>query len=260
MRIVDYPDARCTDAQLLVEVLLYTKTESILSEGPHNHFRPLDRLGYPTLSSVRSKWDHLFQLPECLSLTVGYWYCHLLLYRASLRDTKVDMPSASEALLNTCTNILETFLEQEFSIILNMPDHFFFMIIYAALTLCKFYIRHPLIASTQHRLMDLSPNDEHIAYRFGTVLSEIKQKAAAAGADMTPPNNGQQIDNPHAANPLVYNDLLISDDYRWPFLPWANVSDGQFNAAARNALTRSDETGWTSFSEDVMPDISDTVV
>jgi hypothetical protein len=122
--------------------------------------------------------------------------------------------------------MLELFLEQEFSVILDMPDHFFFMVIYAGLTLCKWAIENPLIAAAQHRLTDLAPNDEHIAYRFGIVLAEIRKKAAAAGAeglegaiqDGTASHGGNEV------VPIV-DFLPGNDDYTWDtFLGWTTVT------------------------------------
>jgi hypothetical protein len=45
--------------------------------------------------------------------------------------------------------------------------------VYRFCMLCKFM--------TQETLIDLAPDDEHIAIRFGTVLQEICEKAAAVG-------------------------------------------------------------------------------
>jgi hypothetical protein len=116
-------------------------------------------------------------------------FCHLLLYRVSLR---AQAPSIvfKEAALRVSRDILEKFQELDFTVILDLPDYYFFIVIYAALTLCKFIVSDPLIAMTQEWLEDLAPNEEHIAFRFGTVLREIRQKAAAVGTPM------DRIDDP----------------------------------------------------------------
>lgn len=55
-------------------------------------------------------------------------------------------------------------------------DHIFFVVDYAALTLCEFNITDPLIDQTQAFLIHLSPNEEHIAYRFACIISELKRR------------------------------------------------------------------------------------
>lgn len=225
-RIVDFPDAHITDGKLYAEVLLYSQTESILSNGPGVRRRQPQQPELPVfqeLVELQSKWGHLFDLPECLSLKFGYWYCHLLLYRASLRGTEPN-PALRESALEMSAAILELFLQQEFSVVLAMPDHFFFIVIYAGLTLCKWAIENPLIADAQHCLTDLAPNDEHIAYRFGTVLAEIRKKAAAAGAESS---DGEGTSEAPGGEGLMSTvDFLPgNDDYTWDtFLGWTTAT------------------------------------
>lgn len=231
-RIVEFEDALLTDGKLYAEVLLFTRTEAILSSGASIQLQQSGIFVVPELEDFRVRWGHLFNIPEGLSLKVGYWYCHLLVYRAALKAEPADADSAAlvgEAVKSSC-DILELFLGLEFSIILDMPDHFFFMIIYAALTLCKFAFGHRLIAATQQSLMDLASNDEHIAYRFGIVLVEIRRKAAVAGiedpasaarANGTAPAPGISESVPDVAVLLAGNG-----DANWDaFLAWNSMPD-----------------------------------
>ncbi|KAH9884544.1 hypothetical protein F4778DRAFT_553798 [Xylariomycetidae sp. FL2044] len=227
-RIVDFPDACTTDGKLYAEVLLYARTESILSTGTSTQWKQSYPLVVPELVDFQTEWGHLFDLPECISLKFGCWYCHLLLYRAALRGSQPD-PALRQSALAMSSSILELFLEQEFSVVLDMPDHFFFMVIYAGLTLCKWAIENPLIAAAQDRLTDLAPNDEHIAYRFGTVLAEIRKKAAAAGArgleDRADADGTSPAANGLAAAATV-DFLPGNDDYTWDtFLGWTTGTD-----------------------------------
>lgn len=64
------------------------------------------------------------------------------------------------------------------SSILDSPDHNFFIIAYAALTLCKFNIDDPLITKVRSFLFELSLNDEHIAYRFACIIRELQEAYA----------------------------------------------------------------------------------
>ncbi|EOO03174.1 putative c6 finger domain protein [Phaeoacremonium minimum UCRPA7] len=227
-RIIEFEDALLTDGKLYAEVLLFTRTESILSSGASIQLQQSGMFVVPELEDFRVRWGHLFNIPEGLSLKVGYWYCHLLVYRAALKGEPTDADSAalvSEAIKSSC-DILELFLSLEFSIILDMPDHFFFMIIYAALTLCKFAFGHRLIAATQQSLMDLASNDEHIAYRFGIVLVEIRRKAAVAGIEDPATNGTAPTPGINEAVPDVAVLLAGNGDANWDaFLAWNNMPD-----------------------------------
>lgn len=151
----------------------------------------------------------LINLPDehdaaSVRLHFSYLYCYLLLYRVSLRPTANTNTCESQRLLSaalrTSRTILSLFQSLELysapaptphsrtsssslqgaTSILDLPDHYFFITIYAALTLCKFTIHDHLITSTQGCLLRIAPNDEHIAYRFGMVLDVVRKKAAAA--------------------------------------------------------------------------------
>lgn len=118
-----------------------------------------------------------------------------------------------DAALKTSREILNLFQDLEFTKILDLPDYYFFITIYAALTLCKFTIADPLITTTQESLMDLAPNDEHIAFRFGTVLDQIRQKAAAAGT-LT-----DQLDGVPDVDAVTLNDHYAWDVLMAGFYP-----------------------------------------
>lgn len=225
-RIVDYPDAQTTDGKLYAEVLLYSVTESILWSSQSGRWQQHELLVFPELINFRTEWGHLFDLEECLTLKFGYWYCQLLLYRASLRGILPEQERELKgAALGMSQAILECLLDQEFSVVLDLPDHFFFMVIYAGLTLCKWAIGDPLIAAAQHRLLDLAPNDEHIAHRFGCVLAEIRKKAAAAGAEDLEVAVGVGAgDSSEMAQAVDF--LPGNDEYTWDtFLGWSTVGD-----------------------------------
>lgn len=222
--ILDIPNADVSDGRLFAEVLLYTKTEALLTNPSKVPYQDFNGLAVAEISVVKAKWSHIFDLQDGLLLKIGYWYCHLLLYRATLSSTDIRSDIFEAAALRTSSDILNLFQELEFSIILDMPDHFFFMVIYAALTLCKFAIGHPLISSTESCLRDLAPNDEHIAYRFGTILSEIRRKAAAAGAEhvYAVDDHGRSLEK-EAPHPIT-DFYPVGDDWRWDtFLSWSNL-------------------------------------
>lgn len=162
----------------------------------------------------------------------SYLFCYLLLYRVSLR-AQASSIILKEAALKISREILGIFQDLDFTIILDLPDYYFFITIYAALTLCKFTISDPLIATTQESLMDLAPNDEHIAFRFGTVLGEIRQKAAAAGTPLTNQTNG---------GPDV--DVLSSNEhYAWDVFMAGYYPQDMDSPGRDNTLMAGHETG-----------------
>jgi hypothetical protein len=59
----------------------------------------------------------------------------------------------------------------------NFIDHIFFVAAYAALTLCEYDITNPIIDQVQIQLIHISPNEEHIAYRFACVVGELKRRS-----------------------------------------------------------------------------------
>jgi len=59
--------------------------------------------------------------------------------------------------------------------ILDSPDHNFFIIGYATLTLCKFTIQDPLITRVRSFLSEIALGNEHIAHRFSTIIGGLQE-------------------------------------------------------------------------------------
>lgn len=72
--------------------------------------------------------------------------------------------------------IISNFLQSPFSSALAAVDQIYFIVSYAALTLCDFNLMDPLIDQLQSFLMNLAPNEDHIAYRFSYVIAEFKRR------------------------------------------------------------------------------------
>ncbi|BDD62784.1 hypothetical protein MPDQ_006113 [Monascus purpureus] len=164
-----------------------------------------EKLVFTELAAWRAEWGYLLDEHDAASVRLhfSYLHCYLLLYRVSLRPTANTNTCESQHLLSaalrTSRAILSLFQSLELysapaptphprtsssslqgaTSILDLPDHYFFITIYAALTPCKFTIHDRLITSTQGCLLRIAPNDEHIASRFGMVL-DVRKKAAAA--------------------------------------------------------------------------------
>lgn len=91
--------------------------------------------------------------------------------------------------------------------ILDSPDHNFFIVAYAALTLCKFTIDDPLIAKVRVFLFHLALNDEHIAYRFACVVRELQQAYVRSKATAEP-SSSVQLERDVEGNSMLYSSLM----------------------------------------------------
>jgi hypothetical protein len=87
-------------------------------------------------------------------------------------------PLISEILRNSRL-ILSRFLSFRFPNALAFPDQIYYIVGYAALNLCDFNPMDPLIDQVQTFLLHLSPNEDHIAYRFSYTITELKRRCAA---------------------------------------------------------------------------------
>lgn len=87
-------------------------------------------------------------------------------------------PLVSEVLRNARL-IISKFLLVRFSTALGFVDQTYYIVGYAALNLCDFNPMDPLIDQVQTFLLHLSPNEDHIAYRFSYTISELKRRCTA---------------------------------------------------------------------------------
>ncbi|KAH8690452.1 hypothetical protein BGW36DRAFT_432254 [Talaromyces proteolyticus] len=200
--ILETPKSCFEDVKLSAEVLLYWETAHLL-----NQKQRMDESENPIfdeLAEWKLSWKQVFDNPRSVTVRFSYMFCYLLLYRVSLR-AQTSSIILKDAALKVSREILEVFQELDFTVILDLPDYYFFITVYAALTLCKFTISDPLIAMTQESLIDLAPNNEHIAFRFGTVLQEIRQKAAAAGTSVMNQTNRE----------IGIDGLTSNEHYAW---------------------------------------------
>ncbi|MBV36060.1 MAG: hypothetical protein CMP47_11525 [Rickettsiales bacterium] len=220
-QILDFQTSTMADAALFAEVLLYSRTEKMLNDVPmvtETHVVPV----YRELEDWHASWKHVLgSFPPTYSKPdFSYDFCYLLLYRTALKANSDSTP-VQEAITQTTSKILERFLNLDFSAALEMPDFFFFIVIYAALNLCKFAVGHHLIAATQQYLTDIAPNDEHIAYRFGAIIGELRRAAAEAGVSLS--------DNIEAEKAFIAAQLIATEDgYTWQMLTTGNLANLDF--------------------------------
>jgi hypothetical protein len=78
--------------------------------------------------------------------------------------------------INNARLIISRFLQIRPHLAVAFIDHVFFVVTYAALTLCEFDVLYPLIDQIQVFFMTIAPNEEHIAYRFACVINGVRRR------------------------------------------------------------------------------------
>lgn len=200
-RILEHPSATFADRKVVAEIHLYHITLRLQSD---NQGQFTDG-GYEELERWKMNWAHLFSnhpFPNTIqsnepnraslaneqhstTLQLNLWFCELLLHRtAALRTDSKHLTSEA---LDKSRLILSTFLQVPFSSALSYIDQVYFIVGYAALTLCDFNIADPLVDQIQASLVHLAPNEDHIAYRFSRIIAEFKRRYASLRA---PPGAG----------------------------------------------------------------------
>ncbi|EXJ90645.1 hypothetical protein A1O1_03749 [Capronia coronata CBS 617.96] len=227
--ILDFQSSTMDDAALFAGVLLYSETEKMLNDSPI----PSQKDGIPVyreLEDWHASWNHVLGTSSSRNSTLDFSYdfCYLLLYRTALK-AQSDAAAVESAITRTASEILKRFLVVDFSTALEMPDFFFFIVIYATLNLCKFAVGHHLIASTQEYLTELAPNDEHIAHRFGAIIGELRRAAAKAGVSLSNSAENEQAfmaaQLPATEDGLTWQMLTTVD---WTNLDLTHLEDMNF--------------------------------
>ncbi|PYI03370.1 hypothetical protein BO78DRAFT_322789 [Aspergillus sclerotiicarbonarius CBS 121057] len=174
-RILEHPAATLDDAKVVAEIQLYLMTLRLQSNS--NRMRLAD-IDYEEIERWKTEWAHLFS-GENSTLELSLWFCQILLHRTAMRFQPRSDRLASEV-LQTSRLIVSRFLQIRYSTALSLVDQVYFIVGYAALNLCDFNLMDPLIEQVQMFLLHLSPNEDHIAYRFSCMIAEFKRRCAGA--------------------------------------------------------------------------------
>jgi hypothetical protein len=163
-----------------------------------------------------AEFNFLADDEQSVALDLGFWFCQLLLFRTSLR-----FQPTSENLVREISQrsrlILSKFLQIPSQTAVHFIDHIFFVVAYAALTLCEFNYSDPILEQIQIHLIHTSANEDHLAYRFACVVGETKRRASNPAAVSAPPSDviksSQYVD--HTANSAAAAPLMnsIPDGY-----------------------------------------------
>lgn len=82
----------------------------------------------------------------------------------------------TSSILDKSRLIVTKFLQTPFATALNSIDQIYFIVGYAALTICDFNIADPLVHQIQTFLAHLAPTEDHIAYRFSCIIADFKHR------------------------------------------------------------------------------------
>ncbi|KAI2995261.1 transcriptional regulator family: Fungal Specific TF [Aspergillus niger] len=174
-RILEHPAATLEDARVVAEIQLYLMTLRLQSNSSRMRLADLD---YEEIERWKREWAHLFS-GESSTLELSLWFCQTLLHRTAMRLQPRSDRLASEV-LQTSRLIISRFLQIRYSTALSLVDQVYFIVGYAALNLCDFNLMDPLIEQVQMFLLHLSPNEDHIAYRFSCMVAEFKRRCGSA--------------------------------------------------------------------------------
>ncbi|PLB38184.1 C6 zinc finger domain protein [Aspergillus candidus] len=218
-RILDHPAATLEDARVVAEIQLHLITSKIqcnplLMQTSDVEFEELERW--------KMKWAHLLAGDAQSTLELSLWFCQILLHRTTMRVQRQrpeDHRLPTEILHNS-RFILNKFLRTPFSTALSAIDHVYFVVGYAALNLCDFNFLDPLIDQTQAFLLQLGPDESHIAYRFAFMISEFKRRCTDCHDAASSVSSSGIVDG--SQSPF---EPMSSMSQAPPFLPQL-VSDG----------------------------------
>ncbi|KAH8704145.1 C6 zinc finger domain protein [Talaromyces proteolyticus] len=205
-RILESPHAKLDDGRIVAEIELYYLTLSL--QNKHYRTQSID-IGYEELARWRQNWAHILMNEENTApLNLAFWFCHLLLYRMSLRE-KPGSDGFITEIVKSARHIVSTFIQLQPRAVVSFIDQVLFIVGYASLTLCEYDIANPIIDQVQFQFIHIAHNEKHMAYRFAYVMSELKQRSTKMNhSHPTPPYH--PMDAPVALNPPIASLLLQS--------------------------------------------------
>ncbi|KAJ5168961.1 Transcriptional activator of proteases prtT [Penicillium canariense] len=115
------------------------------------------------------------------------WFCQLLLHRTAARL----QPDSDKLVPEICSDarlIISRSLQTRFSAAPGLIDNVYYILGYAALTLCDYNPSDPQIDQVRAFLLHLAPSSDHLAYRIACIVGEVQRRySEAASADHASP-------------------------------------------------------------------------
>ncbi|KAB8072941.1 transcriptional activator of proteases prtT [Aspergillus leporis] len=173
-RLLEHPAATVEDGKVVAEIQLYLITLRLQSNEQRMRFADVE---YEEIERWKVEWAHLLAGDENSTFELSLWFCQILLHRTAMRF-QAESERLTSDILQGSRLIISKFLQLRFATALRIVDQAYFIVGYAALNLCDFNFLDPLIEQIQMFLLHLSPNEEHIAYRFSCMIAEFKRRCA----------------------------------------------------------------------------------
>ncbi|KAJ6127332.1 Transcriptional activator of proteases prtT [Penicillium sp. IBT 18751x] len=201
-RILDHPRATSEDGRILAEIQLYRIAMKLQNNPQRLRFVEPE---YEEIERWKMEWAHLLNNEGSSTLELSLWFSQLLLHRTATRL----QPESDRLAPEICSNarlIISRSLQTRFSAAPGLIDNVYYILGYAALTLCDYNPSDPLIDQVRSFLLHLAPNSDHIAYRIAYVVSEVQRRYGEA-SDSTSPAADVMKNNLFAAPRTANIDL-----------------------------------------------------
>ncbi|KAE8144909.1 transcriptional activator of proteases prtT [Aspergillus avenaceus] len=173
-RLLEHPAATVEDGKVVAEIQLYLITLRL--QGSEQRMRFADA-EYDEIERWKVEWAHLLAGEEVSTFELSLWFCQILLHRTAMRF-QAESERLTTEIVQGSRHIVSKFLQLRFGTALRIVDQAYFIVGYAALNLCDYNFLDPLIDQIQMFLLHLSPNEDHIAYRFSCMVAEFKRRCA----------------------------------------------------------------------------------
>ncbi|KAJ5899752.1 Transcriptional activator of proteases prtT [Penicillium taxi] len=183
-RILDNPRATQEDGRIVAEIQLYRIALRIQNTPQRLQFVEAE---YEEIEKWKLEWAHLLTSEGQSILELSIWFCQLLLHRTAVRLQQSTDLFAAEI----CSNarlIVSRSMQTRFSAAPGLIDHVYYILGYAALTLCDYNSSDPLIDQVRAFLLHLAPSSEHISYRIAFVVGEVQRRYSEATSEHTSPS------------------------------------------------------------------------
>ncbi|KAJ5090237.1 Transcriptional activator of proteases prtT [Penicillium argentinense] len=215
-RILDHPHATSDDGRIVAEIQLYRITLR-LQNTPHR-LRSAET-EYEEIERWKMDWAHLFSNEGKSTLELSIYFTHLILHRTTAR-----LHSECDRLITTITtnarSIITRALQTRFAAAPGLIDNVYYILGYAALTLCDYTPSDPLIDQVRTFLLHLAPSSDHLAYRIACIV-EVQRRAVNEQASPPASANAMFVPSqPRSENidisqliPGAIEGLVEVDDY-----------------------------------------------
>jgi hypothetical protein len=116
---------------------------------------------------------------EDSTLDLNLWFCQLLLHRTATR-LQPDSDRLAPEICGNARLIISKFLQTRFSAAPALIDHIYFIVGYAALTLCDYNLSDPLINQVRGFMLHLAPSGDNLSYRIACIVGEVQRRYSEA--------------------------------------------------------------------------------